>query len=98
MKTSEVGGRDYTKAVWVFEKGKMFSRTLEQTSGGTEWKIKLDPDKTPKEIDIGGYPGIYEFEGDHLKIAYKLSAPRPTNFKAEEGKYYCVMTFARENK
>ena len=32
----------------------------------TTWAIKLDPQATPKAIDVGGFKGIYEFDGERL--------------------------------
>jgi uncharacterized protein (TIGR03067 family) len=82
----------YTKAVWIFEEGKMFSRSnLSDTNKGTEWKIKLNSSTSPKQIDIGNYPGIYEFDGDKLVIAYILGGPRPTELNSKNGQYYCVL-------
>jgi uncharacterized protein (TIGR03067 family) len=70
--------------------------TNDVNESSSEWVIKLDPEKSPKHIDIGKYAGIYEFDGNVLKIAYFLTANRPTDFKPEEGKYYCELKYAGE--
>lgn len=44
------------------------------------WTLKIDPDKRPKEIDIGSYKGVYEFDGDELRVAYTTGGGRPTTF------------------
>jgi uncharacterized protein (TIGR03067 family) len=44
------------------------------------WAIKIDPDQSPKEIGIGSYKGIYEFDGDVIRIAYSTAGDRPTTF------------------
>ena len=76
---SESNGKPYSKARWTFDdKLKMTSNPLPGGVGGTSiWIIKIDPKQTPKTIDIGSYPGIYEIDGDDIKIAYTLGGPRP---------------------
>jgi uncharacterized protein (TIGR03067 family) len=98
MPVSEINGKERNKAHWTFENGKMFSVLYGNESGGrgSEWVIKIDPEKTPKEIDITSYKGIYTFDGDRLKIAYTIGADRPTDFKPAEGKYYCELTYVGE--
>lgn len=69
----------------------------EMASGLTNagWKsITLDESTTPKSIDIMGfagkenektktYPGIYEIDGDRLRICYSETSPkRPTKFES----------------
>jgi uncharacterized protein (TIGR03067 family) len=66
--------------IWTFTAGKMHS-----SSGNTDWTIRLDPDQSPKHIDITDYPGIYEFDGDKLKIAYTTGRQRPTDFTRGNG-------------
>ncbi len=73
-------------SVWTFTEGKMHS-----TSGNTEWVIKLDPDANPKRIDIANYAGIYEFEGDKLKIAFHLNGKAPSELNSKGGAYYYEM-------
>lgn len=56
--------------------------------------FKIDPEKTPKCIDITpNYgddkgktaPGIYEFDGDHLRICACPKGKRPTKFATTQG-------------
>lgn len=69
----------------------------EMASGLTNagWKsCTLDASTTPKSIDIAGfagkenektktYPGIYEIDGDRLRICYSETSPkRPTRFES----------------
>jgi uncharacterized protein (TIGR03067 family) len=53
-----------------------------------EGTIKLDPDKKPKtiDLDVNGniLKGIYELDGDALKLCYNLSdGERPTEFASK---------------
>ncbi|MDG3002322.1 TIGR03067 domain-containing protein [Paludisphaera mucosa] len=75
-----------------------------------EWKAKsLDPTRTPKTIDIevaGGeykgvvYLGIYELDGDTLRICFAMPdrPVRPTEFSAGEGSVRALSEFKREKK
>ena len=97
---SESNGQPHSKARWTFDdKLKMVSNPLPGKEGGTsEWVIKIDPMKSPKTIDIGSYPGIYEIDGDDIKIAYTLGGPRPTEVKSGNGIYYTVLRRVPERK
>ena len=90
---SEAGGQPHSKARWTFDAAlKMVSIPVGgAVGGGSEWVIKIDPAKTPKEIDIGGYKGIYEFVGADIKLVYTLGGPRPTDYSAAPGKYYSLL-------
>ncbi|MBS1788534.1 MAG: TIGR03067 domain-containing protein [Acidobacteria bacterium] len=69
--------------------------------------IKLNPTAKPKELDITGTDGpnkgrtilgIYEREGDTLRICYDLSGKgRPTEFKSKEGSQLFLVTY-KQNK
>src|SRR5947209_6419684 len=60
-----------------------------------EGKIKIDPSKDPKHIDVdmtagqlegSRYAGIYTFDGDHLKQCYpEAGGERPTEFTTKSG-------------
>lgn len=59
-----------------------------KNSDGIEGTFKLDPEKKPKEIDmvVGGrmLKGIYDLEGDTLKVSYSLTGgERPTEFASK---------------
>ena len=68
--------------------------------------VKLDPSKTPKELDITGTEGpnkgktilaIYEKSGDTLRICYDLSGKaRPAEFKSEKGTLQFLVTYERQ--
>jgi uncharacterized protein (TIGR03067 family) len=75
-------------------------------------KYKLDENKKPKTIDLtaGGrdgsgkkpddvLPGIYELDGDSLKICLGLPGKdRPTEPSAKEGAKQTLYTYKREKK
>ena len=90
---SECEGKPHSKARWTFDAAlKMVSNSSDDAAGvGSEWVIKLDSATRPKEIDIGGYKGIYEFVGGDIKLVYTLSGPRPTDYEAGPGKYYSLL-------
>jgi uncharacterized protein (TIGR03067 family) len=52
--------------------------------------FKLDPSKKPKAIDLSKDPsrlsarGIYELDGDTLKLAWRKEGPRPTEFPTRQ--------------
>jgi uncharacterized protein (TIGR03067 family) len=88
----------------VFDKDKM---SLVGEDGKREFKIKLDPSKKPKAIDLTALdgdckdktnPAIYQLEGDTLKLCL-VNDPgnnkRPTEFSSPEGTSVLVMTFKR---
>jgi uncharacterized protein (TIGR03067 family) len=86
------GGEDQdTKEVLTFGKDKI---TVEDRESKSEWQAyKLDPGKKPKSIDLttGGktYLGIYELDGDKLKICINEHSDsdrkRPTAFESKGG-------------
>lgn len=72
------------------------------------WKVKaIDAAKRPKAIDIEVadgphkgtvYKGIYDLDGDTLRICFALPdrAERPTEFKAGKGSVCALSEFTRE--
>ena len=66
-------------------------------SGGTgvrKSRIRLDPSKSPKEIDITAldgpakgttYPGIYSLVKGQLRLCYSHTKDRPKEYKTERG-------------
>jgi uncharacterized protein (TIGR03067 family) len=84
--------------------------TTVSRSGGKEQRqkgnYKLDPAKKPKEIEVVSEAGpdkgtkalgIYELEGDTLKLALSKDK-RPTDFTAGEKSATVVFTFKRAKK
>ena len=90
---SESGGMPHTKARWTFDASlKMISGPIDGGGGArSEWAIRLDPARSPKQIDIGSYQGIYEFVGADIRLVYTLSGARPTDYEAAPGKYYSLL-------
>lgn len=80
--------KDTENGVMVFTKGKVTFTAGNRTKEGT---YQLDPAKKPKWFDltIDGrtYVGIYELDGDTLRICTneKLDGERPTRFVSERG-------------
>jgi uncharacterized protein (TIGR03067 family) len=72
----------------------------------TKGRFKIDPKKNPKTID--SYPegvsdkavlGIYELQGDTLKIcSAPLGKERPTKFESQKNSGYSLMIWEREKK
>ena len=104
FKVPEDGLKDTRRALDA--DGKWTMRRGEETV--LQWKVKtLDPTKTPKEIDIevasGEYKGvvylgIYELEGDTLRICFAMPdrPVRPTDFSAGKGSVRALSEFKRE--
>jgi RNA polymerase sigma-70 factor (ECF subfamily) len=68
--------------------------------------FKIDPSKTPKEIDItvhlingrdATFPGIYEIKADALKVCYfsRQLGRRPTEFSSKDDPSICLITSTR---
>ena len=84
-------GEMYGKATWTIDDRLGLKIAYPEEDGRhTEWQIKLDPEKSPKEIDVGGFKGIYEFDGDDIRIA-DTSGERPTSFDPKPGVSFHVL-------
>jgi uncharacterized protein (TIGR03067 family) len=67
-------------------------------------KMKLDPTKSPKHVDLEHYatgvpawPGIYELNGDDLKVCLNLEGKaRPTEFKTKAGDKCLLLVLKRK--
>jgi uncharacterized protein (TIGR03067 family) len=88
---NELNGGTMTKAVWAFDPDlTMWSRSPGSTDKGSKYVVKLNPDSSPKQIDIGTLPGIYEFDGDDIRVLFSYDRTRPTGFDAK-GKHHFVV-------
>ncbi len=96
---SEQNGRGMAKAVWTFDPDlTMWSKPPGGDGKGTKWAIKIDPDQSPKHITIGTYPGIYEFDGDDIRVIFNYGGARPTGFDAQANGHYVVLRRVKEKE
>lgn len=68
----------------------------------------VDATAKPKTLDVFGvegpnagkhFPGIYELNGDVLKVCYELGdGPRPTEFKSPTGTKIFLVTYQRKKE
>ena len=90
--------------VTLIVKGDKFTLKLpDQTMEGT---FKIDPDKKPKAYDAKGTDaegktheskGIYEIEGDMLKVCFvSADKERPKEFKADAGSDSLIHTYKKK--
>jgi uncharacterized protein (TIGR03067 family) len=97
---------DLTGTLWTRDAdGKWVARRGGKTL--VEWAVKnIDPTQNPKTIDIevtaGAYKGvvylgIYELDGDTLRICFALpdKPERPTDFSAAKGTVRALSEFKR---
>jgi uncharacterized protein (TIGR03067 family) len=90
-------------------KGDTFTMTDHQGEKEGEGTFKLDENKKPKEIDLvvpkqdnpketETVKGIYQLDGDTLKLAHPTTpgGPRPTSFDPSDSKEVVVNTFKRK--
>lgn len=105
-----IKSRDGQGHVIGFEKEIENAYDADGQVGGRE-SIKLNPSKSPKEIDttclfLLDYPeekgktycGIYRLEGDELKIAIACAPwnrERPKEFTTQVGSHFTVFTYKR---
>jgi uncharacterized protein (TIGR03067 family) len=90
---------DAIKSIKLVYAGDKF--TLQHGDQKTEGAFKLAPDKKPKAIDMemdgGMVKGIYQLDGDTLKLAHgKAGDPRPKEFPKKEGSGLTVATLKRQ--
>jgi uncharacterized protein (TIGR03067 family) len=78
---------------FVFSRDKM-------TLMGTTGTYELDATKTPRQIDFNPgskrQSGIYELDGDNLKLCVGQGDDRPSEFKAERGTDYALFILKRK--
>ena len=103
--TVQVGGKDLRDQ--LPRKVVTFSGDKVTVMGDAEYK--LDPSKTPKQIDVtvgegpddgpdqkGTHPGIYKLDGDKLVIHQaQPGQDRPTGFESKEGTKTLLVTLER---
>jgi uncharacterized protein (TIGR03067 family) len=75
-------GEPSSTGTWVFEAE---TKTLTVLQSGAKYAVTFDPSETPHRIDLGGYKGIYTFDGDDLRIAFTTGGDRPTSFDPKPG-------------
>ena len=82
---------------------------IDFTDNSDKGTIKLDPGKTPKQIDLStrkdgpfkgrNLPGIYEFKNDTVVLCLNSEKQkRPTKFEAPEKTPIMLLTFRREKR
>ena len=95
---------DVTKmvgAMIIFKDNKAIGKGVRLTRGN-EAPFKLDPTQKPKIIDFihddgAVTPGIYELDGDKLKICNNTPKfPRPKTFESKEGSGQVLIILRRE--
>lgn len=93
---AEENGKARAKPAWTFD-DKLELQVLYPDDGNrfTTWKVKIDPEKSPKQIDIEGFKGIYEFDGGDIKVAFS-SGDRPTSFDPKPGVDYRLLRRAAD--
>jgi len=94
MPPDDVGG------VTLRIKGKEF--VAEMPNGSAQGTLKFNESAKPKTMDAttdsgDEVPGIYEISGTTFRLCYALNnAPRPKEFKADEGSDCIFVTFKRK--
>jgi uncharacterized protein (TIGR03067 family) len=93
----------FKSAVLMMEEGKYTVTFLGNSDKGT---LKLDLAAKPKRISISGtegpnkdktYEGIYEIDGDTLKVCYALEGKDPPKaFESKEGTQTLFVVYKRE--
>jgi uncharacterized protein (TIGR03067 family) len=98
-KTTELSPTDQERRSWTFKGDELTLQGLVVT-------VKLDPSKKPAHIDlvphkgVGSGPGIYEHDGNSLKIclAAKPGDARPKTFEAPEESTVAFFILKRDKK
>jgi uncharacterized protein (TIGR03067 family) len=74
--------------------------TVQTGKGSEEATFKLDPTQKPAAIDITSaekkWLGIYQLEGDALKVCWSDGDQRPTEFASKAGTRIRFMTLKRD--
>src|SRR4051812_24815847 len=79
--------------------GKLHVQAKDEDKDGT-WKI--DATKKPRQIEIMAedktLEGIYELDGDNLKLCVSEGGSRPSEFKSPEGSKTMLLVLKRQKK
>jgi uncharacterized protein (TIGR03067 family) len=79
------------KSTWTIDSALNVQIASSEEGGRfTSWQLTLNPDKNPKELNLGGFKGIYEIAGDGIRVATS-SGDRPINFEPKDGVYTYVL-------
>ena len=108
--SAEIGEKQFPdevrKSIKLVVEGDKYTVTVgDKVDKGT---VKLDPKAKPKALDITGTEGpnkgktilgIYERDGDTLRICYVLSGKdRPKAFETKAGTQLFLVTYKREKR
>ncbi len=90
-----------TKQVWVITAEKITWKEGDKVKDAVTMKYHLDAEKKPKTIDldhpakeVGALQGIYQLEGDRLKICF--GKERPKEFATKGGTDHRLVVFKRQ--
>ena len=93
MVKGEVGDRSIVDASepldeWTFDKDSIIAKHRGKTYAKNRLNYEIDPKATPRNIDLEFdgkkiFLGIYEFDGDRLRICYNMKK-RPRQFASDE--------------
>ncbi len=105
VKDGNVLPEDKVKQTTIVFKGDTFSFPgLAEYATSKEGTIKLDENKTPKEMDAVSTEkevmlGIYRMDDNGYKICFAPAGkPRPTDLRSEPGSGYILQSWGREKK
>jgi uncharacterized protein (TIGR03067 family) len=105
VKDGDVLPQDKVKQTTIVFKGDTFRFPgLAEYATSKEGTIKLDENKTPKEIDAISTEkevmlGIYRMDDNGYKVCFAPAGkPRPTELRSEAGTGYILQSWGREAK
>lgn len=105
VKDGNVLPEDKVKQMSIVFKGDTFRFTgLAEDDTSKEGTIKLDENKTPKEIDAISPTkevmlGIYRMDDNGYKVCFAPAGkPRPTDIASQPGSGYILQSWGREKK
>jgi len=84
----EENGLPSSEGVWTFDDElKVQCGPADGSPGGSNHRVRFDPNTTPKQIDFGPFRGIYTIDGDDIRIALTVNSDRPASFDPKPGVY-----------